>query len=654
MANISKIYNGNTILDNIALTIEDNDRIGLVGINGSGKSTLLRLITGEEEYETQTYPIEPVLSLSSNVRIGILKQNAGLDGNRTVYDEAMSAFTRLLAVKSQMDKLHAELLLPDVIQNEKYFSELSHNISDLESFFRLNDGYIMDVNIDIVLGGMGFPKESYGRLVSTLSGGEKTRLALSKLLLEKPDLLILDEPTNHLDMTTVVWLENFLSEYKKALLIVSHDRYFLDRLTTSICELERGHIKRYKGNYTRFTELKKEANIRQLKEYEEQQREIADLEDFVARNLVRASTTKRAQSRRKKLESLEIIEKPVMYEKSSKIDFEYDMEPPVDVLKVKRIDIAAGSGDKRKVLAENVSFELRRGEKLAVVGANGTGKTTLLKMLTKKLPCFNGVIEWARNTRISYFDQENSQLHRNLTVMDEIHTRYPTMTDLQIRSLLGKVRLTGENVFKPVSVISGGERAKLCFAIMNLERGNVLILDEPTNHLDISTREVLEDALCAYTGTIIFVSHDRYLLSKLATRVCEITPDGVRFFEGGFSEYQSSLLLAESGALEAERKQREETEREVYAEKKTTAYRSKEQRAKDAQNRQLQQRLEAEIEELHKRAEILQLQIASNSPDNPIDYETLTAKCEEINALKAEADEKTDEWLLICEELEGK
>jgi ATP-binding cassette subfamily F protein 3 len=645
MNNITKIYNGKTILDNISLSIEDTDRIGLVGINGSGKTTLLNIITGEAEYEAQTYPIEPVFSLSSDVNIGILRQNTGLDTDNTIIGEAKKAFNKLLKVKEELSSLEKELQKPETIENEKYYSDVSHNISDLESYFRLNDGYMIDINISIVLTGMGFPQENYNRRINTLSGGEKTRLALAKLLLEKPDLLILDEPTNHLDFETIVWLENFLTGYKKALLIVSHDRYFLDRLTETTCEIENCKINRYKGNYTRFTELKKERNERQLKEYYDQQREIAALEDFVARNLVRASTTKRAQSRQKKLESMELIDKPVMYEKSAKIDFTYKIDPPFDILKVKNIDIAVGDNENRKLLSSDISFEIKRGEHLAVVGANGSGKTTLLKMLTKKLPCFKGSIEWGRNVRISYFDQENSQLHPSLSVMDEIHSRYPTMTDLEVRSVLGKVRLTGENVFKPVSVISGGERAKLCFALMMLEHGNVFVLDEPTNHLDISTREVLEEALKSFAGTIIFVSHDRYLLNKLADRVCEISPNGVKFFTGGFADYQASIADTLAANLQ---KETADSKAQIEKQNKQNTYRSKEQRAKDAQNRQLIKSLEAEISELHKRLDALQYEIASEA----LNYETLTERCDEIENIKTLIDEKTEKWLFLSEELE--
>jgi ATP-binding cassette subfamily F protein 3 len=647
MDNISKIFNGKTILDNISFSIEDTDRIGLVGVNGSGKTTLLGIITGEIEYETQTYPIEPVFSLSRDVRIGILKQNAGLDGNGTIIGEVTKAFSKLLAVKDEIENLHHELEKPETIQNEKYISDISHNLSELESYFRLNDGYIIDVNINIVLSGMGFPKENYERIVNTLSGGEKTRLALAKLLLEKPDLLILDEPTNHLDFETVVWLENYLAGYKKALLIVSHDRYFLDRLTTSICEIDHAKISRFKGNYTQFTRLKKDRNERQLREYEDQQKEIAALEDFVARNLVRASTTKRAQSRQKQLESMEIIEKPIIYEKLSKIDFTYTIEPPFDILKVKNIDISVGSGEKKRTLATNVNIDLKRGEHLAVVGANGSGKTTLLKYLTKKLPCVKGLIEWGRNVRISYFDQENSGLHPTMTVMDELHSRYPSMTDLEIRSLLGKVRFTGENVFKPVSVISGGERAKLCFAIMMLEHANVLVLDEPTNHLDISTREVLEEALASFSGTIIFVSHDRYLLNKLATKVCEISSDGVKFYEGGFSEYRSSVE-AEIAEKEQKAPKKNSPDTETDYKPKNDSYRSKEQRAKDAKTRQQIKTYETKIDELQTLADSIQQEISSGN----LDYETLTEKCHEIDNMKAEIDEITDLWLKLSEELE--
>ncbi|MBQ7783423.1 MAG: ABC-F family ATP-binding cassette domain-containing protein, partial [Oscillospiraceae bacterium] len=533
MENISKIYNGKTILDNVSLTIEDNDRIGLVGINGCGKSTLLKIITGKEEYETQPEPNVPHLAVTRASTVGFLEQNSGLDRSSTVMEEMLSVFSELLSVQEELRRLEHEMSRPEIHENEQHFHEISGEYARKTAYFEANDGYQINVKIKTVLNGMGFPPETYDRVINTLSGGEKTRLAMARLLLENPRLLILDEPTNHLDFDTVMWLEDYLTDYKGALLIVSHDRYFLDRLCTSICEIERTHLRRWKGNYTKFTELKAADLERRIKEYEAQQAEIAKLQDFVDRNIVRATTSSMAKSRVKKLEAMEILEKPITYEKKAKIRFEYDYEPPIDVLTVKDIDIRAGE----KQLADHISFGVRRGEKIGIVGANGMGKSTLLKIIQKKYPVTHGSIEWSKNIKISYFDQENSQLDFSKTVIDEIHDRRRGMTEQQVRSLLGLVKFTGENVFKQVGVISGGERAKLCFAVMMLERGNVLILDEPTNHLDLDAKEVLEDALSDYEGTVILVSHDRYLLSRICDKIFEITPGKMEEFDGGFEGY---------------------------------------------------------------------------------------------------------------------
>lgn len=650
LENITKIYNGNTVLDNIALTIEDHDRIGLIGINGCGKSTLLNIITGREDPETQPEPNIAKVAVTKNSTIGFLAQNTGLDRSSTIIEEMKSVFAELLTVSDELRCLEKEMAEPDAHNNEEHFNKISEEYARKTAYFESNDGYLINVKINKVLNGMGFGPETYDRVISTLSGGEKTRLALAKLLLENPSLLILDEPTNHLDFNTIMWLEDYLQDYKGALLIVSHDRYFLDKLTTSTCEIERGHLKRYKGNYSAYT-IQKEADVtRQLKEYEAQQAEIAKLQDFVDRNLVRASTSNMAKSRIKKLEAMEIIEKPVTNEKAAKIKFEYDVVPPIDLLTVKNIDISVGSGADRTTLVDSVSFEVKRGEKLGIIGSNGIGKSTLLKIIQRKLPCSHGIIEWTKNVKISYFDQENSQLDFNKTVMDEIHSRYRTMTDQAVRTLLGSVRMVGENVFKPISVISGGERAKLCFAIMMLERGNVLILDEPTNHLDISTKEVLEKALCEYDGTIIFVSHDRYLLNKLATRIIEITENSVQSFNGGFDEYMDvkrSQQLAAEQQLEAERNERA---RQAAAEKNVKAYRSKEQRAADAKKRNRIRELEKEIEKLE--IEMQQLQEEMASPEVCADYQLMQEKCALFEAAKNKSAEYSDEWLMLSEELE--
>ena len=649
LENISKFYNGNQVLKNIALTIEDSDRIGLIGINGCGKSTLLKIITGREEPETQPEPNIPHIALTKGMTIGFLEQNSGLDRSSTIIEEMRSVFSELLETAERLRELEALMAEPDAHSDEKRFEEISAEYDQKTAYFEANDGYLINVNITKVLNGMGFPAETYDRVISTLSGGEKTRLALAKLLLENPKLLILDEPTNHLDFGTIMWLEDYLQDYKGALLIVSHDRYFLDKLTTSICEIERGVLKRYKGNYSTFAVQKQADVARQLKEYEAQQEEIAKLQEFVDKNLVRASTSNMAKSRIKKLEAMEIIEKPVLYEKSAKIKFEYDIVPPIDLLTVKNIDISVGSGADRKTLVDSLSFEVKRGEKLGIIGSNGIGKSTLLKIIQRKLPCSHGIIEWTKNVKISYFDQENAQLDTRKTVMDEVHSRYRTMSDREIRSLLGCVRLVGENVFKQVGVISGGERAKLCFAIMMLERGNVLILDEPTNHLDIDTKEVLEQALCEFDGTIIFVSHDRYLLNKLATRIIEITENSIESYNGGFDDYIAVKREKEAAEQQLIDREKQEKAKQAAEEKNVKAYRSKEQRAADAKKRNRVKELEKEIERIEAEMEVIQQELAD--PEVCTDYQLMQEKCAALEDMKRLCSEYEEEWLALSEEL---
>lgn len=644
LENISKFYNGNQVLKNISLTVEDSDRIGLIGINGCGKSTLLRIITGREDPETQPEPNIPRISLTKGTTIGFLEQNSGLDRSSTIIEEMRSVFSELLKTAERLRELEKIMSRQDT-----HDEGIAAEYAEKAAYFEANDGYLINVSITRILNGMGFPQDMYDRVISTLSGGEKTRLALAKLLLENPKLLILDEPTNHLDFGTIMWLEDYLQDYKGALLIVSHDRYFLDKLTTSTCEIERGVLKRYKGNYSAFAVQKKADVARQLKEYETQQEEISKLRDFVDRNLVRASTSNMAKSRIKKLEAMEIIEKPILYEKSAKIKFEYDITPPFDLLTVKNIDVSVGNGADRKTLVESLSFEVKRGEKLGIIGSNGIGKSTLLKIIQRRLPCSHGIIEWTKNVKISYFDQENAQLNMNKTVMDEVHSRRRTMKDVEIRSLLGCVRLVGENVFKRVGVISGGERAKLCFAIMMLERGNVLILDEPTNHLDIDTKEVLEQALCEFDGTIIFVSHDRYLLNRLATRIIEITENSAESYDGGFDDYLTVKREKETAEQKIIDREKQKKAKQAAEEKSVKAYRSKEQRAADAKKRSRIKELENEISHLEDEMSVIQQELAA--PDICADYQLMREKCAALEDMKRLCSEYEDEWLALSEEL---
>ena len=637
LININKFYNGNQVLKNISLTIDESDKIGLVGNNGCGKSTLLKILTGSVEPDRFTEK-DGIISLAAKTTIGYLEQMSGLDSENTVMEEMNKVFAPIHNAIDRLREIELEIEMGDNSSADEY--------QQLSSWIEANDGYNTDVKIRTILNGMGFSEDELDRKVSGFSGGEKTRLCISRLLLEEPNLLILDEPTNHLDFKTIMWLEDYLRTYRGAVLIVSHDRYFLDRLCTSSCEIERGTLKRYRGNYSAFVRQREENDARQEKEYELQQKEIAKMEDYVARNLVRASTTKMAQSRRKQLEKTELIEKPIHYTKHAKIHFTYAMEPPLDVLKVKDIDISVGEGVARKTLVDTISFEVRRGEKIGIIGDNGIGKSTLLKIIQEQLP-HKGKVHWNSNIKISYFEQESTNLNRELTVMEELHSRYPSLSDLEVRSLLAQVRLVGENVFKETGVISGGERAKLCFAIMMQEHGNVLILDEPTNHLDLSSKEAIEDALKEYTGTVIFVSHDRYLLSKIADRLIELTDGSYREHNYGFEKYLDVLR-----AEQAEQKRIADAEKfakaaEATKEKQARVYRNKQQRSADAARKNEMRRLEKEIDEFQAQIDALTEEISKEEVYT--DYELMNSKCAEIDALKQKIDENFEKLIELDE-----
>ncbi len=635
--NINKFYNGKQVLSNVSLTVDENDKIGLVGNNGCGKSTLLKILTGSVEPDRFTEK-DGVISFAQKTSIGYLEQMGGLDSENTVMEEMNKVFEPVHKAMERLRDIELEIQLGDNSSADEY--------QQLSSWIEANDGYNTDVKIRTVLNGMGFSGEQLNRRVSGFSGGEKTRLCISKLLLEEPNLLILDEPTNHLDFKTIMWLEDYLRSYRGAVLIVSHDRYFLDKLCTSICEIERGILTRYKGNYSAFIRQREENTARREKEYEQQQKQIAKMEDYVARNLVRASTTKMAQSRRKQLEKIERIEKPFHEEKHAKINFTYAVEPPLDVLKVKNTDISVGEGANRKTLVDSVSFDVRRGEKIGIIGDNGIGKSTLLKIIQGLLP-HQGTVRWNTNIKISYFEQESTNLNRELTVMEELHSRYPLLSDLEVRNLLAQVRFVGENVFKETGVISGGERAKLCFAIMMQEHGNVLILDEPTNHLDLSSKEAIETALEEYTGTIIFVSHDRYLLSRIADRLIELTDGSYREHNYGFEKYLEVLR-----AEQAEEKRAADAEKfakaaEAAKEKQAKTYRNKQQRSADAARKNEMRRLEKEIDEFQAIIDALSEEITKEEVYS--DYELMNAKCREIDELKGKIDENFEKLIELDE-----
>lgn len=637
-----KYFNGQALLKDINFTVEDREAVGLIGINGCGKSTLLNIITGSEGYDKTTEGLGSV-NIAGKASIGFLRQNSGLNSELTIGEEMKNAFAPLLETLDKMKVLEKKMADGGDIDS------ISHEYAELSSYFEARDGYRIDVKIKQVLNGMGFGSTPTDRVISTLSGGEKTRLALAKLLLEEPNLLILDEPTNHLDFETLMWLEDYLKGYKGAIIIVSHDRYFLNKVCTRICEIEQGRLTSYRGDYSSYLVQKKMNSERQLKEYEAQQKEIAKLEDYVAKNLVRASTSKMAKSRQHMLDRIERIDKPLMYTKPPKIKLEYDIEPTKDIVRVVECPLVVGEGADKKELIKSLTMNVRRGEHVAIIGANGIGKTSILKLIQGIIPHEGGNISWGGNVKISYFEQEHAILDPRKTVLEEIMDRYPRLSEQQARSVLGAVLLTGENVFKPISVLSGGERAKLCFAIMALNRGNVLVLDEPTNHLDLSTKEVLEDALAEFGGTIILVSHDRYLLNKVASRIIEIKHDEVNSYEGNFDAYSEAVNAARQLKMQSEAEIKRAEEEKAYKENKARQYRSKEQRAADAQKRNHIRELEKEIEDTE--VLIFELENAISDPEIASDYSKMSEKCKELEEAKTALDQKMDEWAELSDQL---
>lgn len=637
-----KYFNGQALLKDINFTVEDREAVGLIGINGCGKSTLLNIITGSEGYDKTPEGLGSV-NIAGKASIAFLRQNSGLNSELTIGEEMKNAFAPLLETLDKMKVLEKKMADGGDIDS------ISHEYAELSSYFEARDGYRIDVKIKQVLNGMGFGSTPTDRVISTLSGGEKTRLALAKLLLEEPNLLILDEPTNHLDFETLMWLEDYLKGYKGAIIIVSHDRYFLNKVCTRICEIEQGRLTSYRGDYSSYLVQKKMNSERQLKEYEAQQKEIAKLEDYVAKNLVRASTSKMAKSRQHMLDRIERIDKPLMYSKPPKIKLEYDIEPTKDIVRVVDCPLVVGEGADKKELIKSLTMNVRRGEHVAIIGANGIGKTSILKLIQGIIPHEGGNISWGGNVKISYFEQEHAILDPHKTVLEEIMDRYPRLSEQQARSVLGAVLLTGENVFKPISVLSGGERAKLCFAIMALNRGNVLVLDEPTNHLDLSTKEVLEDALAEFGGTIILVSHDRYLLNKVASRIIEIKHDEVNSYEGNFDAYSEAVNAARQLKMQSEAEIKRAEEEKAYKENKARQYRSKEQRAADAQKRNRIRELEKEIEDTE--VLIFELENAISDPEIASDYGKMSEKCKELEEVKTALDQKMDEWAELSDQL---
>lgn len=524
---VARYFGADVLFENIYLEIQENARIALVGRNGAGKSTLLKMIADVEQ------PDAGQIIKSKNVTIGYLAQNTGLDSASSIWDEMLKVFEPVIQLEKEMRQTEIQLGDPELLADETLYHKTLARYDQLQHDFRAANGFGYEAEIRSVLHGFRFYEEDYAKDIRQLSGGQKTRLALAKLLLEKRDLLILDEPTNHLDIETLNWLENYLQLYHGALLIVSHDRYFLDKVVNEVYEISRQKITHYKGNYSKYLTLKAAQLEQEWKEYEKQQTEIAKLEDFVNRNLVRASTTKRAQSRRKQLEKIDRMDRPQGDEKSAHFRFQTNKESGNVVLTL----TDGAIGYKEHILSAPIELEIRKYDSIALVGPNGIGKSTLLKSLIGDLPLIQGNEQLGANVDLGYYDQEQANLNSKKSVLNELWDEHSTTPEKDIRSILGSFLFTGDDVEKGVSSLSGGEKARLALAKLSLHRDNFLVLDEPTNHLDIDSKEVLENALIDFDGTLLFVSHDRYFINRLATAVVELSEEGSTLYLGDYDYY---------------------------------------------------------------------------------------------------------------------
>ncbi len=619
--NLNFGFNGGSLLENVCFVLSESERIGLIGANGEGKTTLIRLILSELE------PESGILFKKNGIRIGYLAQNGGYDSSNTVFEEMREIFREDIRAVAALRETEEKISLCE--ENSAEYRALSAKYESLNKQIAARDSYNYEVKIRTVLNGMGF-ESVYDQPISTMSGGEKTRLKLCRLLLEYPELLILDEPTNHLDMKTLFWLEDYLSTYKGAILTVSHDRYFLDKLVTQIYEIENKKLCIFKGNYTKYKVLKAEKTAHILKEYEKQQEERAHMQDYVDRNLVRASTTKMAQSRRKALEKMELIEKPSLPPTPPRFQFTYTDRPYEKVLDINGLKLTAGE----KVLLENASFTLMRGEKCAVVGDNGTGKSTLIKEIVKGK---NPAIQFGRFVKIACYDQENANLDPNNSVLEELWGRHVTWEQTKIRNILAQAKLEAEDIDKKVRMLSGGERAKLALAVFECENGNTLILDEPTNHLDLPARESLEAALKEFDGTVLFVSHDRYFIRALAGKILELENGKANEFVGSYDQF-----TVYKNTLKESAQQIPAPSVSTKNDKKDGHYRSKEERAADARRQTRIKKIEAEISALEAENEEINASLAL--PEVTGNFALLTEKCNRLEEIKTKLDELYAEY----------
>ena len=614
-------FAGSPLLEKIDFTLSEGDRVGLIGPNGEGKTTLIRLILSELE------PEDGRIFVKNGIRIGYLAQNGGYDSENTVFEEMKEIFAEDIRALDSLRETEKKIAAAEEGSDE--YRALSGKYEALNKLIAARDSYRYEIRIRTVLNGMGF-SEFYNQRISTMSGGEKTRLKLCRLLLEEPELLILDEPTNHLDIKTLFWLEEYLAAFRGAILTVSHDRYFLDKIVKEIYELENGKLCVFKGNYTKYKLLKAEKNARLLKEYEKQQEEIAHLQDYVDRNLVRATTAKSALSRVKKLEKMEVLEKPKLPPSPPRFSFSYAERPYERVLEVAALELKAGE----RTLLKDASFTVMRGEKCAVVGDNGTGKSTLVREIVRGK---NPAVKAGRFVKIACYDQENANLNPENTVLGELWERHVLWEQTKVRNILAQVKLDAGDMDKKVKMLSGGERAKLALAVFECENGNFLILDEPTNHLDLPARESLEDALKAFDGTVLFVSHDRYFIQALAGKIVELADGKIAEFKGTYEEYNACKAAAKE-AKEAE----EKAALPAAPKPKDGGYRTKEERAAETKKRLRIKQLEEEISALESEESDINAQLAL--PEIAADYARLSERCKRLEEVKSALDNLYEEY----------
>ena len=628
---ITKYYGAEPILSNIKLEVQSKDRIALVGRNGAGKSTLLKIIAEQLSYDSGEI-IKP-----KGVSIDYMGQDTVLESTLSIWEEMMTVFAPLKKMEKELRTLETKMGDPDIFNDSVQYEKLTKEYDQLQVTFKDLGGYQYEADTRSILHGFRFSNFDYSTPISSLSGGQKTRLALAKLLLTKPDLLILDEPTNHLDIETLAWLEQFLQGYEGAILIVSHDRYFLDKVVNQVYEVTQKTTVKYTGNYSKYLVQKAERYEKELRQYEKQQDEVAKLNDFIQRNIARASTTKRAQSRRKQLDRMELINRPNEGEKSASFSFEIERQSGNEVLNLENVSIGY---DEHKYVVQDANLRIKKGESLALVGPNGVGKSTLLKGIVDKLSFKTGTISFGSNVMVGYYDQEQANLTSNKTVLNELWDDYPSKPEKEIRTALGNFLFSGDDVLKIVSTLSGGEKARLALAKLMLQKANFLILDEPTNHLDLDSKQVLENALIDYPGTLLFVSHDRYFINRIANKIAELSPEGVEEFLGDYDYYvEKKAEIEEIKELE-----------NIKANEERTVKVDKQSYKQDKEQKKLMRQRTRRIEEIE--TEVNKLEAAQAENEELLCNPEIYQNHEEVSRLNGENEKISSQLSTLMEEWE--